>query len=115
MPADRNPLEEGLAEAYPDAVRLDSQPEWIDALVDSHDAIETAFVRVQGATPVPQLELAVTNSASDETGWHRLELDAEGWHYPFANPPAGVVATLEFLEQEVDTDAFREWYATTKA
>lgn len=102
-------LDAALESRYADAHALPVQPEWIDELADAHTSIETAFVRVRGTVPYPQVELEVRNSRHDETGWHRLEY-ADGWRYAYEHPPAGVVAALAFLESSVDGAVFEQWW-----
>jgi len=47
--------------------------------------------------------------SSDKTGWNRLEY-ADGWGYADNHPPAGVVASWEFLEYSVDAVASEQWW-----
>lgn len=98
-----------LEDRYPDAHALEAQPEWIEDLQDAHKAIEAAFVRKRGSVPFPRVELNVRNQISDETGWHQIEFSGK-WIYPYSNPPAGIVAALVCLEENVDTDAFERWW-----
>ncbi|ELY68913.1 hypothetical protein [Natrinema versiforme] len=110
MPTDAIDIMERLEDDYADAHTADAQPEWTDDLRDAHDAIESAFVRVCGPVPFPRIELEVYNQAADETGWHRIELSDGNWGYAYDNPPAGVVAAQEFLEECVNADAFEAWW-----
>lgn len=100
-----------LEEQYPDAHALETQPEWMDSLVDAHETIGIAYARKRGATPTPMVELEVTNTVSGEAGWHRFEATDEEWMYPYADPPAGVVAALEWLRDHVPPSEYREWWS----
>lgn len=110
MPPDAVDLLARLEDDYADAHTADTQPEWIDDLRETHAAIESAFVRVRGPLPFPQIELEIYNQVADETGWHRIELSGGSWGYAYDDPPAGVVAAHEFLELNVDADAFEQWW-----